>query len=442
MKKRIVYFLLSCSFISSSFAQKNSILQNPKHKEVFRFKFINNTIILPIAVNGTSLNFIIDTGSQVTLLLDSKLIDSLTLKNKRIFTIKGLGKNNDIKAVKSTHNLLQLKSIQLNAVPLFIPITSGIDFSATYGMAIHGMIGAALFKNFIVKINYSSKKITFYDPDYFDKIKCRKCEVLPLTLKNDKPYITIYQQEEKKKTALKMLVDTGGGDAFWIFEDQSNGIYIPKKNIIDFLGVGLNGTIYGKRAKFHQLSIGKYHFKKPIVSFPDSTAIDIKKYLNQGRNGSIGSRVLKRFNVIIDYPNKRFLFKRNKHFKTPFYYNKSGINLIYNGKQIIADTIEKISNKTNDNNDGTASVFTVEIEKVFVFKRVVNYTINHIRKGSPADKVGLQNGDKLISINDKEAYNYSLEKINTILFHKKNISLKIMRAGVLLNFKLILEDEL
>lgn len=151
MKKRIVYFLLSCSFISSSFAQKNSILQNPKHKEVFRFKFINNTIILPIAVNGTSLNFIIDTGSQATLLLDSKLIDSLALKNKRVFTIKGLGENNDIKAVKSTHNLLQLKSIQLNAVPLFIPITTSIDFSSSYGMAIHGMIGAALFKNFIVK---------------------------------------------------------------------------------------------------------------------------------------------------------------------------------------------------------------------------------------------------------------------------------------------------
>jgi hypothetical protein len=445
MKKKQAFVFLFLLLSALIFGQNKGRITNEKHKETFKFKFINNLIILPIKVNGTVLNFIIDSGSKSTLLLDASLIDTLQLQNKKRFMIKGLGENSDIEAIKSTNNLLQLKSISLNATNLYIPIDMEVAFSATFGMAIHGMIGYDLLNNFIVKINYTKQKITFYDPKYYPKIKCRRCEKLPISLKHKKPYINIALQTNEHIIPINMLLDTGGGDSFWLFENAKRNINIPEKKLADYLGRGLNGDIYGKRAKVKQISMAKYSFSKPIVSFPDSTAINLKKHLRNDRDGSIGARILKRFNIILDYPNKQFYFKKNRYFKAPFYYNMSGISTIYNGERIVVDAVEKISNDLSDDLDqGAENVFSVQIEKVIRFKRVNNYIINHIRKNSPAEKIGLQEEDIILFVNDKDVYNYKIEELNHIFFSQKEqkIKLRIMRKGELMNFTLILKDEL
>ena len=44
------------------------------------------------------------------------------------------------------------------------------------------------------------------------------------------------------------------------------------------------------------------------------------------RNGSVGGEVLKRFNMVFDYPNNK-LHLKNANFKNPFQYNLAGIEL-------------------------------------------------------------------------------------------------------------------
>lgn len=445
MKKKTSLLIIFLGLSITIFGQKSVNISNRKHKETFRFKLINNLIILPISVNGIPLNFILDSGSGSTLLLDNTTIDSAKLRNKDFFYIKGLGENNDrIKAIKSSNNNLQLRSINLDNITIYIPLELEGNFSSTFNIPIHGMIGYDLLQHFIVKINYSKHKITFYDKNYFQTIRHKRYQELALELIQEKPYITIKYLKNNKSKSLKMLIDSGGGDSFWLFENTNLGITIPTKNISDFLGRGLNGDINGKRAKMELFKMSKYIIDKPLVSFPDSTALNIKKYKKIGRNGSIGARILKRFNIIFDYPNKMFYFKKNNTFKEPFYYNMSGISTGYSGERSIIDKVENIKNELSNDESGTESVFSVTIEKVIIFKKVNKYIVNNIRKNSVADKAGIEVYDEILFINDNPVYNYTIDELNHFFFSpkEKKVKLTIDRNGQILYFNLVLKDEL
>ena len=49
---------------------------------------------------------------------------------------------------------------------------------------------------------------------------CRKCEVFPLTIYQNKPYmdVNVSINERAQKIPVKMLIDSGGSDSLWLFE--------------------------------------------------------------------------------------------------------------------------------------------------------------------------------------------------------------------------------
>ena len=128
-----------------------------------------------------------------------------------------------------------------------------------------------------------------------------------------------------------MLIDSGGSDSLWLFENTKDEIKTPKRFFNDILGEGLSGTIYGNRSRIPEFKLGRFTIKSPTVSFLDSiSTFNARKF--KERNGSIGSNILKRFKVWIDYPNKKITLKKNGSFKNGFNYNMSGLGVIYNGQ--------------------------------------------------------------------------------------------------------------
>jgi C-terminal processing protease CtpA/Prc len=109
----------------------------------------------------------------------------------------------------------------------------------------------------------------------------------------------------------------------------------------------------------------------------------------------------------------------------------SGIEVSHSGKEIIEEKIElnNYLSKTASNqkmfNDSRISSFKLK----YVLKPT--YKISHIRKNSPASEVDLKVGDKIISINNRKAYNYTIQKI-TDLFQSedgKKIKMEVEREG-------------
>jgi len=432
---RILFTLLL--IFQNVYAQDTFRIIGGEQKEVQTFQLINNLIIIPVKVNGSTLKFLLDTGVNKTILFNLSIEDSLKLKNTTHIKIKGLGKGDYLNAIKSDNNSFSIGKISNRKHTIYLISGKKFDLSPQLGVHINGIIGGDLFRDFIVDINYSTKRVKFNNPKTYRYHKCRKCQQLALSFRNKKPYVDLMiQNEESKPIQVKLLIDSGGSDTLWLFASSHEAIRVPKDYFDDYLGKGLGGDIFGKRAKLKQLGVGNYSFHNVNVAYPDSSAIgSLQKH--KERSGTLGAGILKRFRVIFDYPHKKITFKRkSKYFNDPFLYNMSGIELAYSGKMLVK---ERESAKLGDSSNLNGNTIEIIYDYVYAFKN--SYQITIIRKGSPANKAGLLPKDIVLQVNGKSAYNYTLEEIIAMLSLEEGERIKLLidRGGEILKYSFKLE---
>jgi len=426
----------------SLMAQGDFLIENHSKKVTIPFKLINNLVFIPIKVNGVELNFLLDSGVEETILFSMEEKQEVSFKNVEKIKLRGLGSEDEIEGLKSTNNILETHGLKSNNHLVYIILDQNFNLSSHIGIPVNGIIGYKIFKNNIVEINYQKKKIIVHSNNEETRRKLdKKFKMIPITIERSKPYVYATAIVDSVKVPAKLLLDIGNSDAFWIFEN--NKIKLPKKNFPDFLGKGFSGDIEGHRAKIDNFLIDDFNFKKPIVSFPDSSSIRNVKMV-PGRIGSIGGEVLKRFTVVLDYADQKLYLKKNSKFSEPFTYNKSGITLQHNGLQWVQETVhlETVKVATSLEETGYNDKKGGDFKYKFSLKPV--YEIVNIRKNSAAEKCGLQKGDIVVSINNNVPYKYSLQQINSLLKSEEDIwiTLEVERNSVILKFRFKLEDEL
>lgn len=445
MKKHILYitaFFLCLSVYSQrsfQFYGKN------KNKQELSFKLINNLIVIPLEINNHYLSFILDTGVSKTILFNLTENDSIGLNNIKKVFIRGLGDGEPIEALLSKGNKFRIKNILSPNQELYVILKDAFNLSAKMGTTIHGIIGYDLLKDVIVKVNYNTKKIVFYNPKTYMSSKCRKCEVFPLQFYRKKPYIDVdvnLDTIDIVKTPVKLLIDTGGSDAMWLFEGTKKNIKTPIKHFKDILGEGLSGTIYGNRSKITSISLGKFYIKEPTVSFLDSiSTFNARKF--KERNGSLGGNILKLFKLLIDYPNKKITLKKNASLKDGFYYNMSGLYLIYDGQELVKE--KAVAGQLEEY--GTSelnSISNVSFVETYHYKFKAKYKVDRVVPGSKAAKAGFLKDDIIKSINGKPAYNFTLGEIIQMFKTKPNrkIKMKVKRGITDLKLEFRLEKRI
>lgn len=438
IKKVALYFILYFLAISS-FAQGTfRILDNRKENKSMPFTLVNNLVVVKAEINGKELSFLLDSGVKRTMLFNLKFADSLVLKNVEKLKIRGLGEGNPINAVKSKGNSFTMNGIVNPDMNLFVITDNLFDLSAKMGVDIHGIIGGDLLKDFVVKISYSQKKLTFYKPDTFDYSKCKNCESFPLDFYNDKPFINVkIENHLGKEVPVKLLIDSGGGDALWLFQHSNPDIIVSDKYFDDFLGKGLNGNIFGKKSRIQKLKIGSFEFEDAAVSYPDSTSM-VKMHSNKDRNGTLGAGILKRFLVIMDYPNRKITLKKNAQlYKEPFLYNMSGMELIFGGEMLV-----KIKRSRLVDPDKSKNTSITEIFYNYDWTYKPSYQVSLVRQGSPAHLAGIIEGDIVLEINGKPSYSLEMEELIHILSIKENKKIKLLidRDGEHLRYEFILKS--
>jgi predicted metalloprotease with PDZ domain len=134
------------------------------------------------------------------------------------------------------------------------------------------------------------------------------------------------------------------------------------------------------------LQIGPYKFKR-VPTYILDDQFNILSYPSIG--GLIGNDLLRRFNMIINYPQHEIHLTPNSHFHDLFDYSYTGMTMYYLDGQIYADDIIK---------------------------------------GSPADKAGIKNGDMIVAIDTNFSNNIEIYK-NLLQRTGEKKSLLIMRNG-------------
>src|SRR5690606_32180170 len=405
------------------------------------FKLVNNLPIVEVEVNGTKLSFILDTGVKSTILFSLEEADSVQLHNTSSVMLQGLGAGGTVEALKSLNNKIQLGDAVDKDHSLYIIFDSTLNFSPRMGIPIHGILGNEFFQNFIVKINYSSNIITIYDPATYALKKCKKCEDLPLNFVGSKPYIILMTGSGNKLERTTLLVDSGSSDVLWLFDEGDFIEESPPNYYNDFLGLGLSGNIFGKRARIPELVIGNLQLKEVNTSFPEEDAIMKARYY-EDRDGSVGGGFLSRFTVTFDYGNQKIRLKKNSKFNDPFNYNMSGLTLEHEGMELVKEEKRARVKSNRGTPSESLTMNSISVTTELRYSLVPKYVVADVREGSPADLAGIQKGDEVVSINGSPPYQYKLYELIEMFStdEGKKISMEIKRNGYINRIKFYLKS--
>ena len=424
------------------YSQNRFVVNNKRGVDKIKFKLINNLIIIPVEINGVTLSFLLDSGVSKPIIFNFlNISDSLKIKNPTKIRLRGLGGGESIEALQSENNIFKIgDAVKINQ-DVYAIHDSNLNFSPRLGIPVHGIIGFDVFKDLVVEINYARKFLRFTNHKKYKYKACRSCEVFSLEFYNNKPYLNGKIDINDNLIPVKLLIDSGGSDALWLFENEGQGITTKNPYFEDFLGHGLSGSVYGKRSKIKAFHLNKYIIKNPNVAFPDSLSIG-HALGNKRRHGSVSGEILKRFNIIFDYQKAKVTFKKNMYFKDAFGYNKSGIELEHNGVRLIKEAERFVSKNKSQNENGVSDDTKIVFSPSYNISLKPVYVIVELRKGSPAEKVGLQIGDNILYINNQPSYEYSLQKLMHLFYEDvgKRIKLKVERQGEILTYYFKLES--
>ena len=426
--------LLLFLFTILSFSQKIENWNSNKDKIKIPFELSHNLIIVDVIFNGVNLKMIADTGASKSVVFSLPNNESMVIKEANLITISGAGISEKIQGYLSKNNKLQIgKYFDYDFETIFV-FDRDISLVNRLGIPINGILGSSFFKNYLIEIDYQKKIITLYKSP---KEKLKKSYFSSkIEIDNDRPYIYVKSKHGNTKVNFKLLFDTGLSDGLWLFENDS-----IKCNTAFFshdLGKGLSGDIYGKKSRVKEINFDNYKLQDVLVSYPDVTFFD-KKTILQNRNGYLGGGIIQRFNWIIDYKEQKIYFKKNNLFDEPFDYNMAGIEVQHSGFQVVKEKVENafstnvISLDKNDSQQSYSDFFKYELKP--------NFEIYSIRKDSPAEKVGLQEGDIILKLNNFQSNSLTIQRILDIFHSKegKQISIKVNRKGEVKTFKFNLE---
>jgi hypothetical protein len=437
-------FFLTCYFLSlGGFAQSGFDFIKSKQRVSIPFQCINNLIFIPVEVNGVSLTFLLDTGIEETIIFSIDQNTNMVFNQTEKIYLRGLGDDIATESFKTINNSVVLgKFLEDKNHNILVITNEEFNFSSTVGIPVNGIIGFQFFKKHIIEIDYVKQKIIIRK--HFEELALKRYKNYhshSITVERNKPYFVTPIKIKDSISKFKFLIDIGNSDALWLFSSDSINNLISEKHIHDFLGWGFSGSIYGKRAKINQLSLGNYQIRNVFCAFPDEKATKNILMVND-RKGSIGAEIFKRFHIVFDYKNKLIYFKKNRNFNSPFYYNISGIEIAHAGvkwikteKKISANFVS-FSQRSSYGLDNTSANLDYE----FVLKPI--FVIAQVRENSVAATAGLKRGDILTEVNGKKASELTLQKINDII-KKQNtdvLKIKVQRGGLIQSFVLKIED--
>ncbi len=342
-----------------------------------------------LAPFSDTLQFIFDTGSS-GISLDSTTASYLGLRPSYDgLLIRGIAGVREVPQLRNqTLTVGDLRTDSLNFYVNDYNVLTSI-----YGVRIDGVIGYAMLSRYIVSIDYDKQLMDWYAPGTF--VYPKKGLLLNPQINRLPAYPFTIQELQTKN--YPMLIDIGAGLNLLFSERfaKEAGVLDPERKSWITSGEGIGGQIELRLTLLRSLRIGPYRFKKvPITIFDDSN--NVTNYPHWA--GLIGNDLLRRFNIIINYPAGEIHLKPNRFYYDEFDYAYIGMEL-------------------------------------YLIDGLI--TIGFVATGSPAQEAGLEVGDEIVAINKivggkldayKSELAHAIKKVDVIYKRKGRIESTTVKA--------------
>jgi hypothetical protein len=398
LRKCFSVFIILCLFLSCGQNSKKLIQDSTE----ISFLLSGNWIFIKLKLNKADhLYFIIDTGVDETI-INKRTAELLNFKFHKKANFSGAFENDTV--YYSENNTIFIDNLKLDSIILVqVPLE---NFEQTFGMAIDGFLGEALFKKHIVNIDFEKGKIQLFN-DKKDFIQKDSLFSIDLKIINKVPVIqTSFVINDNDTLSGNFMLDLGFKNSI-----AFNSPYTNKNNLISkidkyytFNASGLISEGKSYMARMKKFKLGNNYLDNIPYMLNQSSAGTLS---TTDYDGMIGMDILTRYTSIgFDYKNKKLYLGKYKYIKDSVYsdVNCSGL----------------------------------ELKKIIGTYRIV---INAVYNNSPASEAGLKLGDELIFINGKEISKYEYTEVKRILREKgKLIDIQVKRGSKNLNFKLNLRE--
>jgi hypothetical protein len=286
------------------------------------FRLSANHVVIPITIQKTTLDVILDTGMPMdgVMLYRNEKAGRLTLpaENGMQARIGGAGSETDgvtadiVRGLTIDIDRLRLSDAKAIVVP---PVRS---FAPDHD----GVIGASLFRNFVVEIDFDSARVTLHDPKRWSPPS--DAAAVPLTVRGNMPFTELtVLTAEGRRIPVKVVVDLGAGHPVSLNLGMTEGIEAPAAAIRANIGRGLSGVLRGQVGRLVGVEIGGVVLRDVVATFPDDEHQRPGGMDSEG--GNLGTGLLQHFNVAFDYAGGMMYLARSKAFDRPFEWDMSGL---------------------------------------------------------------------------------------------------------------------
>jgi hypothetical protein len=344
----------AAQFLMPAAPPPDFVIAGGKTATTVPFELLNNHLYVQVKLNGRGpFRIVCDTGAAN--IITPTLTKELGLRAEGALEGKGVGEKSEDFGLVKVQSLEIGDALFSNQVFMVFPIER---FSATSGVEMNGLIGYEVFRRFVTKIDYEHSLITFTTPASFAYEG--NGTIVPFVFNEHVPQVdgTI------DGVPGQFDIDTGSGASI-----DLTGPFVRKHDLIRHYnatleavtGWGVGGAERSLLTRGNLLTLGHVEVSSPV------TELSLQKkgaYASEYLAGNVGVGILKRFNLIFDYPHQQIIFERNANYDKPDVFDRSGMWL----------------NSLGD-----------------------SFEVMDVVKGGPAAAAGLTVGDKILAIDERPA---------------------------------------
>ena len=307
-----------------------------------------------------TLNFILDTGSG------GISLDSATCSEFNIPTVQTDTTITGIAGVRKV-NFVFNKSLKLPGLTvnnLNFHINDYEVLTSVYGEKIDGIIGYSFLNRYIVKVDFDSLKMDVYKPGKM-QYPSRGTLLHPIFTSLPVQYM---QVKDRVTMPFNFYIDSGAGLCFLMSEQFAADSAILKKKRKPLLtqAEGMGGMLKMRLTVVKEVKIGPYRFRNvPTYLYQDDNNVTAYPFTG----GLVGNDILRRFNIIFNYPQREIHLLPNSRYADQFDYAYTGLGIYFiGGKIMVVDVIadspaEKAGFKVDDEIISVGNNISINIQQ-------------------------------------------------------------------------------
>ncbi len=392
--------------LSAQMGPDSKILGATKKIEI-PFELENDFIIVSVIFNKViPMRFIVDTGAEHSILIEKSLADALKVNYQRTFDIMGADLSTVLKAHLATGISLKFSNqLLVRNRNLLVLERDYFKIRETSGVDVQGILGADFFMRFVLEFDFRRKNLILHDPASW-KSPGRRFEELPVEFFRNRPFLTVpVNLDGSGPRPQKLLLDTGAGLGLLLHTGSNHELKMPETVIPFPIARGLGGSLTGSVGRARGMQLGSFDLGGVVTHFQDLPVRVDSSFLNQ-RDGILGTQVLARFRLIVDYARKKVYIRPTRKWRSPWRFDRSGLSVSAGGKDLR------------------------------------NFVVLNVLPGSPAERADIRRGDLILKINGMPANFITLGSLTRRLEGRngKRIKLRIARGAAQFTKEFRLEE--